>query len=82
MLASGRKSEISVADAIVKYLGQSGTGGSSLADITKSISECVGYEVPSATVRSTIYRHTEVFERVGMVDGKTFYRLSRRKDET
>ena len=71
----GRKGQTSVVDSIVALLWGAGLRGSnrrpslSFAEMQEQVSEKQGYSVSDSTIRSTIYNHAELFERVVADDG-------------
>lgn len=77
----GRKGRPSVADALVAALWPSQREREApLLSIKILVEECnqrIGCVVQAATVRSTLYRHNEIFERVGTSPRSVLYRLTK-----
>lgn len=74
----GRRGGTSVVDAIARTLWR--TAGKwpalTIQEIRVGVSEELGYDVPSSTVRSELYRRDDVFERVAPTEGRVHYRLT------
>jgi hypothetical protein len=86
-LVAGRRGGISIVDALVEALwlrraerNQSGSGEEwpslGLEELHKYVLDCLKYNVASASVRSAIYNHPEIFERASTSAGRVAYRLS------
>jgi hypothetical protein len=79
--AKGRKGGISVLDGIVRSLWVSPSRrgptwpAKSFGQLIQEVSILAGYPVPTSTVRSTIYGHSHLFEKV-VKDGHLLWRLS------
>jgi hypothetical protein len=79
----GRKGGVSVVDVMVRALWArpSGDGRSewpslSLIELQEQVSAALGYDVPSSTIRSSVYSHLEIFEKCKRVGVKVGYRLT------
>lgn len=65
---SGRKGKASVADYLIHSLTPDENSNDeppskSIGDLTSCCAVGLGFEVASSTIRSTLYRHPEIFER-------------------
>lgn len=77
---SGRRGGLSVVDAMVEALWRSSNDAQwpclTIPVLLDKISGRLGYEVPSSTVRSSLYTHTDIFEREQRSNKKVSYRLT------
>ena len=64
----GRKARISVADSLVNALWRKDQDlpwpESTFEELREPVSKLQGYRVAPSTIRSSIYQHAEIFERV------------------
>jgi len=73
-----RRGAMSVADAIVRLLWRDGKNKwreRALGEMGVEVSALLGYEVPSSSIRSTVYKRTDLFERAPGESG-ALYRLT------
>ena len=76
----GRKGQASIVDLVIRSLWPVNGSDSklpckSLAEITEECRSALGFLVGSSTVRSTIYKHPEIFEKSAKVGVEAYYRL-------
>lgn len=76
----GRKGQASIADLLIRSLWpvdacEAELPYKSLAEITEECRGALGFPVSSSTVRSTIYKHPEIFEKATKVGVNVYYRL-------
>ena len=64
-LVQGRRGGLSVVDALISRLWQSDNvwPSKSLSVLTRECVDVLGYAVSNSTVRATVYRYPEFFER-------------------
>jgi hypothetical protein len=68
-VVKGRKGRVSVLDCMVKSLWATESAKAAVwpaktfRQLTEDVAALRGYPVPSSTVRSIIYRHSDLFER-------------------
>lgn len=78
--AAGRKGVLSLLDAIIRTLWQSDDRGEwptmSLIDVNARVSKMLGYEVPSSSIRSTVYNHLDLFTKSASPGIRVRYSLS------
>ena len=82
LFAKARRGQIvSILDACILSLRPKRRQGTwpecSFVEITRDVSRLRGHEVASDTVRSVVYKHSDLFERTD-VGGKPKWRLSKR----
>jgi len=78
---SGRRGQRSIADVLIEILSpQNGVETEmSIKDLTKGCCDMLSQTISSSTVRSTLYRHKELFERVSKKASKPcLYRLTKK----
>lgn len=78
---NGRKGQTSLVDSLVSELWKTGSGSNawpvlSFAELREQVSAKQGYSVANSTIRSTIYKYPQFFERVRGDDGSLHWKLS------
>lgn len=79
----GRKGRTSLVDCLVSVLWKSADGTDpwperSFKDLQEKVSKLQGYPVTGSTIRSSIYAHSDLFERVRSGHGALLWRLSKK----
>lgn len=79
----GRRGGLSVIDAMVRALWVRKVRGGEyvwpclpIGEICDTVARKLGYDIPSSTVRSELYRKTDIFEKNSADGSKVTYRLT------
>lgn len=78
----GRKGQTSVANIVIHVLWPACISedlpSKSLGDLQAICRAALAFDLSGSTLRSTLYRHPEIFEKACETQGKAFYRLTRK----
>jgi hypothetical protein len=79
----GRKGRLSVVDCLVQALWKTEADGKeiwpedSFQELRERVTKMQGYRVTPSTIRSSVYEHDDLFERVRTRDGSLRWRLTK-----
>lgn len=80
MYIAGRRGQQSIADVMIEILSPRNgeVVAMSIDDLTKGCCDKLKQDISASTIRSTLYRHKELFERVGKKASRPcLYRLTK-----